>query len=190
MVEADSEDQLRKLELENAQLRKDLDQCHTRILELTREDDQTTDMSIRKDYEALCSFVDFWVDWLLDSQGSFIGRNKLEDRTLSEKFLSPLGIPDDLFQGKRQGPPVSESMLTDAVAWLFKQRNCDCFLVTLVIWRFLEQRVLSRTLPIGMDRQPHGDHIRQAGNAEFLDSVCRILEDEDQAKGTKKTLST
>jgi hypothetical protein len=131
---------LETLKEENTRLKVDLEDCKIRLFELLYEDNQISDGTIRKEFEAICEFIDKWIDEVFkesDFTGRFSFILKKEPENLARFGLYPVADSEK----------ESEGVL--GMTWLGRKDTCSNIVLSLVIWRFLENHIFNEPFPIG-----------------------------------------
>jgi hypothetical protein len=130
-------------------LRRKADEYQFRLLEHSREENPVTDATIRSEYNTLCASVESWVDEAIYEQTKpFRERwseiQRVESKQGNLKFLK-------LYDSKRRNPSRYEPDTAgrQRLNWLGKQRYCNCVIVSLVIWHYLDLYMFHLPFPIG-----------------------------------------
>lgn len=128
---------------ENARLREELNDCESRLMALSGSIGQITDADVRQNFEDLHSLIESALDKFLDLDGQFTGWDKTSHRKLDQVICKSVAIPQDLLSPQLWEPLDTDKRPSDGLEWLSEQKCCDCTVVCLIVWRFLERRVFS-----------------------------------------------
>jgi hypothetical protein len=159
---------------ENAQLRKQLNDCTSRLMQLSGSIHQITDADIQQNFQDLHSMIESALTTFLELDGRFDGWDKLFRGRLDEAVCNLAGIPRDLFSDHLQATPGPLESSPDGFAWLSKQECCDCLVTSRMVWRFLKQRVFDkRHLPSGLGL-PNVDEITSE-DSDLIQDIFQLL---------------
>jgi len=167
---------------ENARLRRQLDDCTSSLTKLSGSIDQITDADIEQNFEDLHNAVEQALNQFLDLEGRFTGWDKIVPNRLDEAICRSVGIPEHLFSAQLQTILASTQNPLDKIAWLSGQQCCDCMVVSLIVWRFLEQRIFAERNPLsGFASQEVkcGD----SKDSDFIEDILRLLTGGSQVIG-------
>ena len=158
------------LRAENAFLQQELNACKIKLLRLQQSDDQISDTSIQQQGEHLRISLDRWVDDALyeetkDFRETYSRHFKSE---LTTGYLEDLGLCD----GKQLAKSASNWW---GINWLGMQPCCNCVVVSLVIWRFLEQQIFRRSVPIGTSSHDPRYPDRTQDEIQFLEGIYEAI---------------
>jgi len=165
--------ELCELRDENARLHEQLDIYEEQLMRPPYEDDQVPDANIRKDFERLCDSIEAWVDEAIyeDSLVTTESWNKRLRTEGKDEALEKLGLR------------------ASARSILIHHQYANVFVVSLVIWRFLERHIFDETYPIGTTKLESRTSNRSSSHAALLDGILHVLADADRERRGSKSRS-
>ncbi|KAK4550264.1 hypothetical protein LTR36_003231 [Oleoguttula mirabilis] len=175
--------ELQLLRNENVKLREDLDDCKVKLLTYLREDDGVPDATIRKEYENLSTAIESWIDEVLyketkDFQQVWSAMLSVEAK---QRNLLALGLYAETgLEDVRNGVRMYNADV-QRIDWLGKQSHCNVFIVSLVLWRFLERNIFAHQFPIGT-AEVDAKGLRFDGSG-LLQNVYNVLAREEGDQG-------
>lgn len=175
--------ELQKLREENERLQEDLDECKSELMELLREDHKMSDATIQREYEQICKAIETWVDDVLPEETKnfqdFL--NKMLRKERKEGNLAFLKLYKPIRD--QHGDYEVDSPSRQRIDWLRNQKYCNCVIVSLVIWRFLETKIFNEHFPVGTTKDDKKHPERYPGHTSLLSSILEVMNKEEQNQG-------
>jgi hypothetical protein len=137
------------LRKDNARLKEQVNDCMSRLLELSGNANQVTDVDIQQSFEGLHNVIDSAVERFLIGEGLFRCWDTIRQGRIDE-ICKIVNVPGDLLIAMPSTTPVNKDGFVDEIAWLGGHEFCDHLVTSLVVWRFLERHIFrEKVLPVG-----------------------------------------
>jgi hypothetical protein len=136
----------------NADLRAQVEEYKSQLIELASEGDEISDTTIQTNYEHLCKEIEKWVDDVI------IEESRPFDEVWNRSRTGPDGPKIDKVVMSRLIDTSDQPIVNaDVLAWLGAQKYLNCLILSLIIWHFLEINVFDKHFPIGTPTVQHGN---------------------------------
>ncbi|KAK4894805.1 hypothetical protein LTR27_006926 [Elasticomyces elasticus] len=148
----DTDSETCNLRRENSRLRADLEDCQAQLLMVLRGD-QVPDAVIQRKYEDLYSSIEGWVDdvvyYVNAKEFEVVWKRSLQVEQ-GERNLEKLGLYTNLAATADRKQSWKPDGAWNLVLEVGKQPCCNCFIVSLVICRFLERHIFENAYLLGI----------------------------------------
>jgi len=173
---------------QNRRLKAYLEECKLQLSELLQKDSKVSDVSIKNGYLNLYDFIETWIGSVsyTEKEGCF---NKRFNEILQEESRHPQGrLADlDLF-------PDSDEYYTnlrDLQDLLGNQDSTNCVVLSVLIWKYLDETVLKEKFPVGtlkdeefkIPRSNGSSNTRSAQGHALLGDIIEVMEEKYQNQG-------
>lgn len=170
------------LRKDNARLKEQVNDCMSRLLELSGNATQVTDVDIQQNFEGLHNVIDSAVERFLIGDGFFRCWDTIRQGRIDE-ICKIINVPGDLLIAMPSTTPMNKDGFADEIAWLGGHEFCDHLVTSLVVWRFLERHIFSeKVLPVG-STVLRGKNARDQ-NGDLMEDIFQLLVN-DSRKSSK-----
>lgn len=171
---------IQALKTENIRLQEDLDECKAQLFELHHSNNEVADATIQRRCKRLRDSVDTWVANVL-----------YEDRSDFAQTLRH-GIKVELQEGKLESLGLCNRRVLRAdlnadspgwrrLSWLASQPCCNCAIISLVVWKFLE-KMFREELPIGTSSSDSRYGRTGPDEVDFLNDMFNAIQRENDGE--------
>lgn len=178
---------------ENKRLREYLDECKSELFELLHEENNVSDATIKDEYLRICESIESWIGSVSYSEEEDFNTRFSEILQEERKELGGELADLDLYQPlqDRDNPYETRS----SYWWmeqLGSQNSCNCVVLSVVIWHYLDTKIFREYFPIGTTKDEHlhvgsakNDPRRRTipGHGTLLGSIIKAMEDQYQNQG-------